>query len=92
MIPSLGGTILFRGKIVNLCGRLAQIPMTVNGTSIEEDFEIIKFFEENIPFTMLIGKPWIHREKSRRKEEEEVFGIEEARVKRLYDQKDRTLD
>jgi hypothetical protein len=35
MIPSLGGIGLFRGKIVNLCGRLARISMTVNGTSIE---------------------------------------------------------
>ena len=57
MIPSLGGTSFFRGKPVNLCGRLAQIPMTVNGTLIEEDFEIIKFVEYNAPFTMLIGKP-----------------------------------
>jgi hypothetical protein len=43
MIPSLGGLGLVRGKLVNLCGRLAQIPMTVNGTSTEEYFEIIKF-------------------------------------------------
>jgi hypothetical protein len=49
MIPSLGGTSLFRGKLVNLCGRLAQIPMTVNGTSTEEDFEIIKFVEDRRP-------------------------------------------
>ena len=55
MIPSLGGTSFFRGKIVNLCGRLTWIPMTVNGTSIEENFEIIKFVEDNASFTMLIG-------------------------------------
>jgi hypothetical protein len=65
MIPSQGGTSLFRGKIVNLCGRLTQIPMTINGTSTEEDFEIIKFIEDNAPFTMLIGKPWIDREQAR---------------------------
>jgi hypothetical protein len=65
MIPSLGGISLFIGKLVNLCGRLAQIPMTVNGTSIEEDFEIIKFVEDNNPFTMLIGKPWIDRDQDR---------------------------
>ena len=34
MIPSLGGIGLFRGKLVNLCGKLAQIPMYFNGTSI----------------------------------------------------------
>jgi hypothetical protein len=65
MIPSLGGLGLFRGKLVNLCGRLAQIPMTVNGTSTEEDFEIIQFIEDNAPFTMLIGKPWIDRDQAR---------------------------
>jgi hypothetical protein len=73
MIPSLGGISLFIGKLVNLCGRLARIPMTVNGTSIEEDFEIIKFVEDNTLFTMLIGKPWIDRDQARRKEEEDVL-------------------
>jgi hypothetical protein len=33
MIPSLAGIILFRGKLISLCGRLARIPMTVNGNS-----------------------------------------------------------
>jgi hypothetical protein len=33
MTPSLGGVGLFRGKFLNLCGRLAQIPMSANGTS-----------------------------------------------------------
>jgi hypothetical protein len=65
MIPSLGGIGLFRGKMINLCGRLAQIPMTVNGTSTKEDFEIIKFTENNAPFTMLLGKPWIDRDQDR---------------------------
>jgi hypothetical protein len=73
MIPSLGGIGLFRGKMVNLCGRLAQIPMTVNGTLMEEDFEIIQFIENRTPFTILIGKLWIDRDQARRKEEEEVL-------------------
>ena len=73
MIPSLGGIGLFRGNLVNLCGRLAQIPMSVNGTSIEENFEIIKFVEDSTPFTILIGKPWIDRDQARRKKEEEVL-------------------
>jgi hypothetical protein len=47
MIPSLGGIGLFRGKLIILCGKLTQIPMTVNGTSTEEDFEIIKFIEDS---------------------------------------------
>jgi hypothetical protein len=70
MIPSLRGIGLFRGKLVNLCGRFTQIPMNVNGTSTEEDFEIIKFIEDNALFTMLLGKPWIERDQARKKEEE----------------------
>jgi hypothetical protein len=80
-MPSLGGTSLFRGKIVNLCGRLAWMSMTVNGTSTEEDFEIIKFVEDSAPFTMLIRKPWIDREQARRKEEENVLEQKKQELK-----------
>jgi hypothetical protein len=69
MIPSLRGISLFRGKLVNLCGRLARIPMIVNGTLTEEEFEVIKFVEDNTLLTMLIGKPWIDRDQDRRNEE-----------------------
>jgi hypothetical protein len=65
MIPSLGGIGLFRGNMINLCGRIDQILMTTNGTSTEEDFEIIKFIEDNAPFTMLLGKPWIDIDRAR---------------------------
>ena len=81
MIPSLGGIGLFRGKIVNLCGRLTQIPMTVNGSSTKEDFEIIKFIEDNTPFTMLLGKPWIDRDQAKRKEEEDVLEQKKQELK-----------
>jgi hypothetical protein len=70
MIPSFGGIGLFKGKMINLCGWLAQIPMNANGTSTEEYFEIIKFIENNAPSTMILGKPWIERDQARRKEEE----------------------
>jgi hypothetical protein len=73
MIPSLRGIGLFRGKLVNLCGRLTQISMNINGTSIEEDFEIIKFIEDGATFTMLLGEPWIERDQARKKEEEKVL-------------------
>jgi hypothetical protein len=69
MIPSLSGIGVFRGKQVNLCGRLTQIPMNVNGTLTEEDFEIIKFIKDNVSFTLLLGKPWIERDQARKKEE-----------------------
>jgi hypothetical protein len=73
MIPSLGGIGLFRGKMMMLCGKLAQIPMTINGTSTEEDFEIIKFIEDSAPFTMLLKKTWIERDQARKNKEEEVL-------------------
>jgi hypothetical protein len=73
MIPSLGGIGLFIGKLVMLCGKLTQIPMTVNGTSTEEDFEIIKFIEDIAPFTMLLGKPWIEKDQAKKKEEEKLL-------------------
>jgi hypothetical protein len=68
MIPSLGGIGLFKGKLINLHGNLTQISMSANGTSIEEEFEIVKFIENNTPFTMLLGKPWIERDQARREE------------------------
>jgi hypothetical protein len=69
MIPSLGGIGLFRGKMVNLCGKITQISMNANGTSTKEDFEIFQFIERRAPFNMLLGKPCIERDQARRKEE-----------------------
>jgi hypothetical protein len=70
MVLPLGGIGLFRGKLITLCGKLARIPMNVNGTLTKEDFEIIKFIEDDAPFTMLLGRPWIEGDQARRKEEE----------------------
>jgi hypothetical protein len=70
MIPSLGGVGLYRGKLITLCGRLTQISMSAHGTSTEEDFEVVKFIENNAPFAMLLGKTWIDKDHARRKEEE----------------------
>jgi hypothetical protein len=70
MIPSLGGIGLFRGKMITLCGILTQISMSAHGTSIEEEFEVVKFIKNNAPFAMLLGKPWIEGDQARRKEEE----------------------
>jgi hypothetical protein len=70
MIPSLGGIGLFRGKLITLCGRLTRISMSAHGTSTEEEFEVVKFIENNAPFVMLLGKPWIEKDQARRKEEE----------------------
>ena len=81
MIPSLGGIGLFKGKLINLCGNFARMPMNVNGTSTKEYFEIIKFIEDNAPFTMLLGKPWIKKDQDKRKKEEEVLEKKKQELK-----------
>jgi hypothetical protein len=81
MIPSLGGIGIFKGKLINLCGRLTRIPMKANGTSTKEYFEIIKFIENSTPFTMLLGKPWIEKYQARRQEEEEVLEQKKQELK-----------
>jgi hypothetical protein len=47
MIPSLGGIGLFRGNMITLCERLTQISMSAHETSTEEDFEVVKFIDNN---------------------------------------------
>jgi hypothetical protein len=79
MIPSLGGIRLFRGKLITLCGRLTKISMRAHGTSTEEYFEVVKFIERSAPFAMLLGKTWIERDQTRRKEE----GVLEKKKKEL---------
>ena len=64
-----------------LCGKITQIPMTVIGTLTKEDFEIIKFVEDNAPFTMLIEKPWIDREQAIRREEQKVLEQKKQELK-----------
>jgi hypothetical protein len=81
MIPSLGGIGLFKGNLVNLCGKLTRIPMNANGTSTEEYFEIIKFIEDSTPFTMLLGKPWIDKYQAKRKEEVQVLKQKKQELK-----------
>jgi hypothetical protein len=44
--------------------------MSANGTLTEEEFEVVKFTENNVPFSMLLGKPWIEGDQTRRKQEE----------------------
>ena len=73
MIFSLGGIGLFKGNLITICGRLAHVPMVSHGTSTEEEFEVIKFVENNALFSHLLGKTWIERDRIRRKEEEEYI-------------------
>jgi hypothetical protein len=72
MIPSLGRIGLFKGNMITLCGRVTNVPMIVHGTSTEEEFEVIKFVENNAPFSLLLGKTWIEKDQIHSKVEEEV--------------------
>jgi hypothetical protein len=81
MIPSLGRIGLFRRNLINLCLNLTQIYMRAHGTSTEEEFEVVKFIEINVPFSILLGKPWIKRDQARRKEE----GVLEKKKQELKD-------
>jgi hypothetical protein len=56
--------------MITLCGRLSHVPTIANGTSTEEEFEVIKFVENNAPFSLLLGKTWIEKYQIWRKTEE----------------------
>jgi hypothetical protein len=47
--------------------------MSTHGTSTEEEFEVIKFIENNAPFAIFLGKTWIDKDQIRRKQEEEAL-------------------
>jgi hypothetical protein len=55
MIPSLGRISFFKGKTITLCGIVANIHMIFDETSIEEEFEVIKFVQKNAPFPCFLG-------------------------------------
>ena len=73
LIPSLGTIILFKGKMVTLCGRITQITMNTHGTSTEEEFKVIRFIEDLAPFPTLLGNIWIEKDYIWRKEEHEAL-------------------
>ena len=71
VVPSLGRIGLFKGKMITICGRVTNVLIIVNGTLTEEEFEVIKFVEDNAPFPLLLGKTWIEKDQIRRKVEAE---------------------
>jgi hypothetical protein len=72
VVPSLGRIGLFKGHMITLCGRITNVLIIIHGTSTEEEFEVIKFVENNAPFPLLLGNNWIEKDQIRRKEEEEA--------------------
>jgi hypothetical protein len=82
MVPSLGRIGLFKGNIITLCGRVTNVPVTIHGTSTEEEFEVIRFVENNVPFPLLLGKTWIEKDQITMKAEEEAT---EKKKKELRD-------
>jgi hypothetical protein len=71
MVPSLGRIGLFKGNMINLCGRFIDMTIITHETSNEEEFEVIKFIENNAPFPVLLGKTWIEKDQIKRNAEEE---------------------
>jgi hypothetical protein len=57
--------------MITLCGIITNIPIISHETSIAEEFEVIKFIENDAPFPLLLGKTWIEKDQIRRKVEEE---------------------
>jgi hypothetical protein len=55
MIPSLGKIGLLKVKMITLCERVTNVPMISHGTSTKEEFELIKFLENNNPFSLFLG-------------------------------------
>jgi hypothetical protein len=62
VVPSFRRISLFKGKMITLCGRVTIVPIIIHGTSTEEEFEVIKFVENNAPFPLLLGKTWIEKD------------------------------
>jgi hypothetical protein len=67
VVPSLERINLFKGNMITLCGRVTNVPIIVHGTSIEEEFEVIKFVGNNAPFPLFLCKTWIEKDWIRRK-------------------------
>jgi hypothetical protein len=80
---------LFKGKKITLCGRVTNVPIIIHRTSTEEEFEVIKFVENNAPFPLLLGKTWIEKDQIRRKVEDEAT---ENKKKELRDFIARKID
>jgi len=58
--------------MITLCGRVTNIPMIGHETSTEEEFEVIKFVENNTPFALLLGNNWIEKDQIWGEAEEEA--------------------
>jgi hypothetical protein len=56
MVPSFGGIGLFKGNMITLCGRLTHVPMIAHGASTKEEFEVIRFVENNTPIALFLGR------------------------------------
>jgi hypothetical protein len=89
MVPSLGRIGLFKGNMITLCGRVTNVPVIIHGTLTQEEFEVIRFFENNTPFPILLGTTWIKKDQIRRKVEEEAT---EKKKKELRDFIARRID
>jgi hypothetical protein len=47
--------------------------MSAHGSSTKEEFKVIKFVENNAPFSLFLGRTWIEKDQARTKKEEEAI-------------------
>jgi hypothetical protein len=93
VVPSLGRIGLFKGKMITLCGRVTNVPIIIHGTSTKEEFEVIKFVENNAPFPLLLGNTSIEKYQIRRKVEEEATKNKKQELRDFIDRKiDRLIE
>jgi hypothetical protein len=67
--------------------RVTTVPIIVHGTSTEEEFEFIRFVEENASFPLFLGKTWIEKDQIRRKAEEEAIENKKQELRDLIARK-----
>jgi hypothetical protein len=63
------------------------IPVISHETSTKEDFEVIRFAEDNAHFPPLLGKTWIEKDQIRRKAEEETTKHKKKELRNLVARK-----
>ena len=63
------------------------IPIIVQGSSTEEEFEVITFVKNNTPFPLLLGKTWIEKDQIRKKADEEYVEKKNQELRDLISRK-----
>ncbi len=69
LLLSLGKIGLFKGKLLSVCGKIIVVNVSIQGTSIVEEFKVVRFIKDSVPFPILLEKTWIAVDRLRREQE-----------------------